>query len=142
MLDAFIAVVVKVPDEYFHDDDDICLAAGNFVCGRLESHLIARGHTIPKWILGGCEEDWGVYFESQYKEEIFEYHITFFPSLPNEIQCQLAIQYHLKFPLLKRIFKIPGQLTNEHHLHKTMQELGKTFSQSRMLRKSQFDREI
>ena len=50
MSDRFVAVVVSVPDEHFSDEDDVCLAAGNFVCGRLEPHLLQNGHTIADWI--------------------------------------------------------------------------------------------
>lgn len=79
MKEPFVAVVVSVPEEHFSDEDDICLAAGNFVCAGLETHLTENGHSIPDWIHGGCNEDWGVYFESKLKETIYQYHICFFP---------------------------------------------------------------
>lgn len=61
MAESFVALIVSVPDEHFPEDDDICLTAGNFVCSKLETHLIRHGHSIPDWIRGGCNEDWGVY---------------------------------------------------------------------------------
>ncbi len=141
MSDPLFAVVVSVPEEHFPDDDDICLTAGKFVCRRLESHLIQYGHTIADWIRGGCEEDWGVYFESQRDDEVFAYMICFFPDAVGKVQCLMAVQYYLKIPFLKRFFKRPAQLGNDHHLHQTMQEFGNTFSSSRMLTQSQFDAE-
>jgi hypothetical protein len=141
MSDPLVAVVVRVPDEYFPDDDDICLTAGNFVCSRLETHLIRHGHSIADWIRGGCEEDWGVYFESEFDAERFDYAICFFPVPGDEEQYQMVIQYRRKYPLRKRLLSKPRQLEADHHLHKTMKQFGKTFNSSRMLTQSQFEAE-
>ena len=142
MSDIPVAVVVSVPEKYFPDDDDTCLTAGKFVCGRLESHLIQHGHKVADWIHGGCEEDWGVYFESQKADELFDYNICFFPDAVGKVQCLMVVQYHLKVPFLKRLFKKPRQLGMDHHMHHTMREFGSTFTSSRILTQSQFDAEI
>jgi hypothetical protein len=87
----WVAVVVRVPEKYFSDNDDICLQASKFVCSRLESHLIGHGHKIPNWVRGGCEEDWGVYFESQRDGQTFDYAVGFFPVAQGESQCYMAV---------------------------------------------------
>ena len=64
MLGTVVAVVVNVPETHFAEKDDISLAAGKYVCTKLEAHLVQNGYSIPARIRGGCDEDWGVYFES------------------------------------------------------------------------------
>jgi hypothetical protein len=139
MSDPLMAVVVRAPDEYFPDNDDICLTAARFVCSCLESHLIQHGHDIAEWVGCGCEEDWGVHFESQHNGERFEYSICFFPAPAGDAQCYMAVQYRLHIPWPRRLFKRPRPLDGGHHLHQTMQEFGRTFSSSRMLTQSEFD---
>ncbi len=141
MADPFVAVVVSVPEEYFSDDDDICLGAGKFVCARLESHLIRTGHSIPDWVKGGCEEDWGVYYESHRDSERFDYAICFFDVSKDEVQREMLVQYGRRIPFLKSLFTKPDPLGPNHHLHHTMQEFGKTFGSSRMLTKPQLEAE-
>jgi hypothetical protein len=141
MYDPLVAVIVKVPGDYFPDDDDIALTAGKFVCSRLESHLVHHGHSIPEWVRGGCDEDWGVYFESQKHGERFDFAICFFGNPVGEFQDQMIVQYGPLTPFLKSLFKRPTDLGEGHHLHKTMDEFGKSFSASRMLTKSQFEAE-
>lgn len=141
MAESFVAVVVTVPEEHFPDGDDICLTAGNFVCTKLEAHLAQHGHDIPEWIQGGCDEDWGVYFESKLNETTFQYHICFFPGPQNTTQNQILIQYHVKLPFIQRLFRKPDRLLPDHSMHGTMQSLGNLFSASRMLTQSQFEDE-
>lgn len=141
MKEPFVAVVVSVPEEHFSDDDDICLAAGNFVCARLETHLTQSGHSIPDWIHGGCNEDWGVYFESKLKETVYQYHICFFPGLNDITQNQILIQYHVRLPFLKRLFRKPAELLPDDPMHETMQSFGRIFGASRMLTQMQFQTE-
>ena len=141
MAESFVAVVVAVPEEHFPDEDDICLTAGNYVCTKLESHLVDSGHAIPDWIQGGCDEDWGVYFESKMDESDFQYHICFFPGPKGTPQFQMLIQYHVKRSFMNRLFGKPIELLPEHPLHGTMQSFGNLFSASRMLTKAQFKNE-
>lgn len=136
-----MAVVMSVPDEYFSDDDDICLAAASFVCGRLEEHLIENGHTIADWTRGGCVEDWGVYYESQRGGETFHYQISFFPYLTDDGESQMIVQYHLKIPFLKRLFTKPRRLGADHSMHEAMRKFGRLFKSSRMLTQSEFDKQ-
>ena len=142
MCDRFVGVVVSVPDEYFPDDDDICLTAGKFVCTGLEAHLGRHGHTIPDWVKGGCDEDWGVYFESHRGDDVFEYHICFFPDSSNEIQCQMIVQYRLKQPFLRSLFKKPKQLDAGDVMHDIMREFGQVFTSSRILTQSEFENQF
>lgn len=141
MANSFVAVVVRVPDEHFPDYDDICLTAGNFVCRKLETHLIQNGHSIPDWIQGGCEEDWGVYFKSKLNETHFDYHIGFFPAPENSSQNQMLIQYRVHLPFLKRLFRNPFALLPDDPMHQIMRSFGDLFSESRMLTQSQFKNE-
>lgn len=142
MTESYVAVVVTVPDELFSDEDDICITAGKFVCEKLETHLTQHGHSIPDSICGGCDEDWGVYLESTLNETIFEYHICFFPGPQDNKQNQMLIQYHIRLPFLKRLFRKPLELLPDDPMHKTMQSFGNIFSASRMLTQSQFEREF
>lgn len=103
MSDPYVAVVVKVPEEYFPDGDDICLTAGNYVCARLESQLSDHGHSVPKWIQGGCEEDWGVFFKSHWKDQAFAYSICFFPVETGQPQCWMMIQYHFSSGMVRHL---------------------------------------
>jgi hypothetical protein len=141
MKEPFVAVVVSVPEEHFSDEDDICLAAGNFVCAKLETHLTQSGHSIPDWIHGGCNEDWGVYLESKLNETIYKYHICFLPGLNDTTQNQILIQYHLRLPFLKRLFRKPAELLPDDPMHETMQSFGRIFGASRMLTQMQFKTE-
>jgi hypothetical protein len=141
MKEPFVAVVVSVPEEHFSDEDDICLTAGNFVCSRLETHLTQSGHSIPDWIQGGCNEDWGVYFESNRNGKIYQYHICFFPGPNDNTQNQMLIQYHVRQPFLTRLFRKPPELLPDDPLHETMQSFGRLFAASRMLTQVQFKNE-
>ena len=141
MTESFVAVVVTVPEEHFPDEDDICLTAGNFVCAILESHLSQRGHSIPDWIRGGCDEDWGVYFQSKLNETTFEYYICFLPGPQNTTQNQMLIQYHVRLPFLKRLFGKPVDLLPDDPMHSTMESFGDLFTASLMLTHTQFENE-
>ena len=141
MTDSIVAVVVTVPDEQFPNGDDICLTAGKFVCGRLESHLVQHGHSIPNWIQGGCEEDWGVYLESVFNETKFQYHICFFPGPENTTQNQMLIQYHVRLSFIRRLFGRPAELSPHHPIHEVMGTFGALFRGSRMLTQSQVESE-
>jgi hypothetical protein len=138
MYDPFMAVVVDVPEEYFPDGDDVCLTAGKFVCSRLEPHLVRAGHVGADWLQGGCEEDWGVYFESQLGTETFDYAIIFFPSDDSKLQTRMAVQYHRKLRGLKSWFGKPEPPPADHPIHRTMREFGALFESSRMLTQSEF----
>lgn len=140
MDDPFVAIVVTVPDEYFSDDDDISLKASNFVCHQLESHLVQRGHIIPDWLKGGCDEDWGVYFESLWNETRYQYEIGFWGGPEGDPQQQMIIQYDVLIPFLKRIFRKPVHLSFDDGMHETMRAFGKLFSDSRMLTRDQFEK--
>lgn len=141
MREAFVAVVVSVPEGHFSDEDDICLTAGDFVCARLETHLVQNGHSIPDWIHGGCNEDWGVFFESKLNETTYQYHICFFPGPQNTTQNQMLIRYHVRLPFLKRLFRRPAELLPDDPMHEIMQSFGRLFSASRMLTQMQFENE-
>ncbi|MFO1094572.1 MAG: hypothetical protein U0992_14895 [Planctomycetaceae bacterium] len=141
MSDRVVAGVVAVPDETISDEDDIWLAAGKFVCSKLESHLAQHGHSIPDWIHGGCDEDWGVYFESVLNETAFRYQICFFSCPPDAAQNQMVVQYHVRQPLLSWLFRKRAELHFDHPMHETMRSFGKLFSASRMLTRSQFESE-
>ena len=140
MTEAFVAVVVTVPEEHFPDEDDICLTAGNFVCAKLESHLVQHGHLIPDWIQGGCDEDWGVYLESKLNDTTFQYHICFFPGPLGTTQSQMLIQYNARLPFMKRLFRKPAELFPERPIHETMRSFGNLFNSSQMLTEFQFER--
>jgi hypothetical protein len=141
MTESFVALVVTVPEEHFPDEDDICLTASNYVCAKLESHLVQHGHSILDWIQGGCDEDWGVYFESQRNGTTFQYHICFFPGPRDTTQNQMLIQYHVRLPFMKRLFRKPVELLPDHPIHKTMRSFGDLFSASRQLTQVQFETE-
>ena len=141
MTESCVAVVVSVPEEHFPEEDDVCLTAGKFVCAILESHLMQHGHSIPQWIQGGCNEDWGVYFESQLKETGYQFQICFFPGPQNTPQVQMLIQYHLRLSFLKRLFRKSAELSPYDPMHETMKLFGCRFSTSRILTKSQLENE-
>lgn len=141
MSEPYFAVVVSVPAEHFPDDDALCLTAGKFVCARLETFLLEKGHRIAEWVRGGCDEDWGVYFETQRGSDTFEYSICFFPTLSHTPQTHMMIQYHPKTPFLRRLFATPHRLDANHYMHETMREFGQTFESSRMFTQPQFDKE-
>lgn len=141
MENSFVAVVLTVPKEYFHDGDDLCLTACRFVCVELGEHLARLGHSIPNWIQGGCDEDWGVYFESMLNGTTLQYYVSFFPSPRGDIQNQIMIQYQVRRPLLRRLLGKSSYLPPDHSIHETMRSFGDVFGKSRMLTKSQFDSE-
>lgn len=142
MAESFVAVAVAVPECRFPDEDEICLAAGRFVCEKLESYLVHHGHSIPEWIQGGCDEDWGVYLESKQNETTFEYCICFHPGPKNTTQDQMLVQYHMRPPLLKRLFRKPAPLLPDDLMHQTMRTFGDLFSSSRMLTRLELEKEF
>ena len=142
MIEPTVAVVVGVPEELFSDKDEICLNASRFVCARLEQHLIMHGHTIDEWIRGGCDEDWGVYFESKLNSETFDFSISFFPNpVPDDPSSSIIVQYQLKVPFMRRLFGRVSSLEPDHPIHQTMREFAQTFVSSRTLTKTEFDAE-
>lgn len=141
MIEPFVAVVVNVPAEYFSDDDELCLAAGRFVCARLRKFLVEKGHLIAEWLGDGCDEDWGVYFASENGGDTFEYQICFFPTPSGTAQTQMMIQYSPKTSFVRRLFTKALRLAADHKIHETMREFGETFDSSRMLTQSGLDTE-
>lgn len=137
----YVAVVVTVPEEYFSDEDDICLAAARFVCAQLEDQLIEDGHDVPDWIQGGCDEDWGVCYETLLAEDRFDYAIMFFPEAKGVEQRSMMVQYQRKYGFWKSLFHKPPVLAAEHPLHASMERFGKRFDSHRMLTKAELDRE-
>ena len=137
----FVAVIVSVPLEWLSDDDPSCLAAGSQVCSRLESHLEEHGHTIDSWIRGGCEEDWGVYYESRRDGERPEYTINFFPHYTDEGLPQMILQYHPKTPWYRRLVGRWLAFAAGDPMHDTMEAFGKKFASYRMLTEEQFEEE-
>ncbi len=139
----YAAVVVKVPEEHFSDEDDICLQAARYVCSRLEHRLLRAGHQIKDWLRGGCEEDWGVYYESVFRDQRFQYLIVFFPDERGPEQGLIAVQFHHKgqTSFLKSLFGKPPPFRAAPSLQYLMEELGREFEAHRMLTKAQFDRE-
>lgn len=140
----YVASVVAVPEEYFSDEDDTCLQAAKFVCSRLERQLLLAGHHVENWIKGGCAEDWGVYYESTYQDEAFQYRIIFFPDERRAEQRLVAVQFHRKRPktgFLKWLFSKPAPLRTAESLQPLMEALGKEFDEYRMLTSKEFDHE-
>ncbi len=142
MADSFVAVVVTVPEEHFPDEDDVCLTAGRFVCRKLESHLVGHGHSVSDWIHGGCDEDWGVCFESTLNNITFQYHICFLPGPQDATQNQMLIQYHVRLPFFRRLFQKPPELSSDHAIHEIMRSFGDLFSELRMLTQARFETEF
>lgn len=136
MADYYRAIAVSVPDE----EDDIALTAARFVCSRLESHLLKNGHAVEDWIKGGCDEDWGVYYESQRGDDRIAYSIGFFPGIENA-DNQMFVQYDLKIPFFKAIFRKAKILKSDDQMHETMRSFGKLFDNSRMLTSVEFENE-
>ncbi len=87
------------------------------------------------------DEDWGVYFESKLNETTIQYHIGFFPGPQYTTQNQILIQYYVRLPFIKRLFRTPAVLLPDHPMHKTMRLFGDSFNASRMLTQSQFESE-
>lgn len=141
MNEDFVAIVVSVPDQYFSDDDDVCLAAGNFVCQQLEAHLAACGHVISPTNSGGCEEDWGVYFRSEWNKRRFDYYIHFFPAPDRTPQNLLLVQYHLRRIFRQWLLRQACRLGPDDPMHETMRTFGELFEHSRQLTQAEFDRE-
>ena len=141
MKEPFVAIVVSVPDEQFSDDDDICRAACNFVCTRLEKHLTQNGHSVPSWSRGGCHEDWGAVIESQLNETTYRYHIYYGPGQSDNTLNQMLIQYQRSQPILNWLFGKSSDLLPDDPLHETMESFGRLFSASRMLTRTQFGKE-
>lgn len=140
MTDPLVAVVVTVPEEHF-SDDEICSAAGHFVCTQLETHLVQHGHSVPDWIRGGCAEDWGIYFESKLNETSFDYSIGVVQGPQDTTPIQALIQYGVQVPFFKSLFRKPVDLPTDHPIHETMRSFGKLLSPSRMLTQSQLEAE-
>ncbi|MBI1248640.1 hypothetical protein GC197_12470 [bacterium] len=141
MPESFVAVIVSVPEEYYSDDDELCHAAGNYVCEKLQSHLVDRRHSIPRWIEGGCEEDWGVYFESEFNQTRFQYYLCYFPGPVQQEDYGILVQYSINGPFLSRLFGKPPVITPSDPMQETMRLFGNLFHESRMLTQSQLDRE-
>ncbi len=49
----------------------------------------------------------------------------------------MVIQYHVRLPFLKRLFRKPAELLPDDPMHETMRSFGQTFGKSRLLSKSQ-----
>ncbi|KAA0142988.1 hypothetical protein V6x_16820 [Gimesia chilikensis] len=139
--DPYVAVVVRIPEDYFSDEDEICLEAATYVCTLLEEHLIQDGHTVPEWYQGGCSEDWGVYFETILSDEKIEYGIMFFPEEKGAEQRSIMVRYLPWQGFWKSLFFKQPDLAAAHPLHESMERFGKQFESYRMLTQSQLDQE-
>jgi len=139
----YAALVVMVPEEHFSDEDDICLQAATYVCSRLEHHLLQAGHEVADWLKGGCAEDWGVYYESMFQDQKFQYQITFFPDERGPEQRLIAVQFNQKSQtsLLKSFFGKPQPFRAAPSLRHVIEDVGREFEEHRMLTKAQLDGE-
>lgn len=137
MSDTFMGVVVEVPEEHYVDGDDICLAAGRYVWSKLMPHLLEHGHVIEEWCRQPTEEDYGVVSESKLGETVFQYVIICYGNFVDE----MMVQYHVRHPFLKFLFRKPPELAPDDPIHKTMEAFGQLFSKSRMVTVSEFAKE-
>ncbi len=138
MSEGSVAVVVTVSEEHFSDDDCVCINAAKHVCAKLRTHLLQQGHLVPDWIQDGCDEDWGVYFESKLNDKTFEYHICFFAGPSGTTQNQMLIQYRIRRTLMQRLCRKSNELPPDTPMHETMRSFGELFCASRMLTQTQF----
>jgi hypothetical protein len=133
--DPYVAVAVMVPEDHFSDEDGICLQAASHVCSRLEHRLLEAGHTV---------EDWGVYYESAFQDQKFQYMIMFFPDERGAEQRLIAVQFEPKskrIGFLKALFGKPPPFEAAPSLASLMEVVGGDFEEHRMLTKTQFDHE-
>ena len=78
-MNQYAGIAVKLPGELFSDDDYLCIEAAMHLCFALKRQLLTNGHTVPAWVEDGCEEDWGVYFESELNGARYRYMIGIYP---------------------------------------------------------------
>ncbi len=137
-----VALILEVPDEFFKDEDHRCIAAAYYVCNLLEKHLIENDHTIPEHWSGGGEEDWGVMFRSQHRDETFNFNIALWPDMsPNDMN-QVYICYYLRTSFWKSLFGKQSMIDPSHAIHEVMTKFCQDFKHFRQLTQSQFDKEI
>src|SRR5690606_35827460 len=134
----YVAVIVGGPSDFSSEGDDLSLTTGRLVCTRLGDHLTRNGHTIPEFVKRGCDDDWGVYFESTDGEETFQFYIGYFPGDKRTDPGMMFVRYYLKRPFLELLFSEPERTPPRHSLHATMKEFGEAFAYSRMLSEDEF----
>ncbi len=133
----FAALVVALPEECFPDQDDICSKATTYLSGRLEAHLTKHGHSIPRWIQGGCAEDWGAYLESVKGETRYRYSIMFFPR--GRDTRSIAVMYEKKVGFWHSVFRGRPQLAADDPLHRVLWDFGADHERPQMLTQAQMD---
>ncbi len=137
--DPSVAVVVRVPEDYFSDDDDICIEACMHVCGLLEEQLMASGFEIPDWIRGGCAEDWGVYYECRDSAVRYVFSIGFFPCANAEPQDRIFVQYHLKEPRVLGLLSRNKTVPLDDKMQQALIEFSRSFPDSEFFSEPQFE---
>lgn len=132
-------LAIDLEDEHFPDDDPGCIHAGKFIAKELSIHLRAAGHSIPKWLDGGCEEDAWVHLESDFGERSYVYTIVFFPR--DEHQNGMAVQYELKNQFREIVSDGAARMTGDDPIHMILNEFGKRFDFSALMSREELDAE-
>lgn len=134
-----VAVAFCLPDDYFPDDDDICVTAGKHIAEELDKHLTALGHTVPGWARGGCAEDWGVIMESCRGKLIYRYAIQFLGR--GNDNHSMVVMYYIKVPLIQRLLRSETSLAPNDPVHEEMRVFASKFSNPEVLTQKELDLE-
>lgn len=133
----YAVLLVRLPAEFFSDSDHLCLTAGTHIAQELGSHLEKHGHTIPVWVRGGCEEDWGVYLESEEADSRYQYAVGFFPD-SNDSRT-MAVHYERKVGFWRRLLRGCPPLEIHDPIHDAMRSFGTRYEFSELLTEEQFE---
>ena len=133
----YAVLIVRLPSEYFLVDDELCHATGTHIAQELETHLEKHGHTIPDWVKGGCEEDWGVYLESEKGDSRYQYAIGFFPD--SDDGRTMAVHYERKVGFWRKLLRGCPPLEIHDPIHDAMRSFGARYELSELLTQEQFD---
>jgi hypothetical protein len=139
----YSVLALTLPAEFFPDEDDIARKAGVHVATRLGNHLAERGHSIPDWVRGGCEEDACVYLESEREGVRYDYVIVFFGREAGRgSDCRwMAVQYGTRVGLWARLWSRQPQLRVDDPIHEVLREFGATHERFELLTQSEFRKE-
>jgi hypothetical protein len=133
---SYAVLALTLAPEFFPEGDDICKFAGTHLAHELGEHLEKNGHKIPSWVRGGCQEDWGVYFESERQDVRYQYMIMFFPR--GDVHG-MAIQYDIRVGWFRRLFRGQPSIPMDDPIHEVLREFGTQYKDSELLTRPRFD---
>lgn len=107
-----LCIAIQMNIKLFEDEDHLAIKACTELCKQLEEHLKEKKYSIPDWLQnGGCDEDWGVYYEAEINDIKLKILFGYYPE--DDLEDAILLRIYPYLPFFKSLFKKPKRLSEE-----------------------------